>query len=73
MALGMGKIIPALDLKGCHGSSWYYHSKSLSMWDTGQQIRLLSLMFLFLGGGGGGGGGGVLHNMQKYHHGMTVT
>ena len=29
MALGMGKIIPALDLKGCHGSSWYYHSKSL--------------------------------------------
>ena len=27
-------------------------------------------MFLFLGGGGGGGGG---HNMQKYHHGMTVT
>ena len=21
----------------------------------------------------GGGGGGVLHNMQKYHHGMTVT
>ena len=39
MALGMGKIIiPALDLKGCHGSSWYYHSESLSMWDTGQQI-----------------------------------
>ena len=27
-------------------------------------------MFLFFGGGGGGGGG--LHNMQKYHHGMTV-
>ena len=23
--LDMGKIIHAFDLKGCHGSSWYYH------------------------------------------------
>ena len=60
MALGMGKIIPALDLKGCHGSSWYYHSKSLI--NVGYRSADL-IIDKFQGG---------VHNMQKYHHGMTV-
>ena len=56
MALGMGKIIPALDLKGCHGSSWYYHSKSLI--NVGYRSADLIIALMFLWGGGGGGGGG---------------